>query len=100
MYSSYEVTSYYAKELIESTEFEFIKEKYREWHNLYIIVSKHEISMDEVNSIFSQITYLSFSNSLLDYLILKNIGFINLEMYFFMKNIVMQEGEKEKGRKF
>lgn len=77
------VKTYYMKEMTLLEDFEFINDNYREWRNLYIFVSEYELNIDEVNSVFSQIAFFNFSNSLLDYLVLKNIGFINLEMYFF-----------------
>jgi hypothetical protein len=93
------VTSYYAKKLDNSFDFKLINENYSNWRNLYIIVSKKEYSVSEVNGIFSQIVYLKQSNAIFDYLILENIGFFNLRTSFFHEEysrIGKAEGIEEK----
>lgn len=93
------ITFYYQKELNNKSDFAFIEENYWYWNNLYIIVTSHELDGNETNIIVSQIASLDFSSSLLDYLIYKNIGLINLDMSFFHEehsHLAMREGKGEK----
>lgn len=92
------VTLFFLKELNKTSDFVFVEEHYWYWDSLYIIVTSHELNKDEINDTFSQIASFDFSNSFLDYLLLKNIGFMHLEQSFFHEEhslgIREEKGEK------
>ncbi|KZL88874.1 hypothetical protein [Clostridium magnum] len=91
--------SYFAKKLTVTNDYVFINKNFRDWHNLYVIVSKHKLNIDEINDVFSQISNLDSSGSLCDYLVLKDIGFINLEMCFFHEEFSHLGEREENGEK-
>ncbi|KEH92451.1 hypothetical protein [Clostridium botulinum] len=95
------VTSYYFTEINKDTKFDYINNNYLEWDNLYIVVSEKELSSYDINNMFSQIYYFNRvkSNSLFDYLILKNIGFINLDVSFFHEEYSHENQRCGKGEK-
>lgn len=93
------LTIYYAKQLNNHCDYSMISKNYWDWRNLYVIVSRQEPSNNQINNIFSQLSYFNSSNSMFDYLVLQDIGFIDLHPSFFHEEYSHRGKRQENGEK-
>lgn len=93
------LTIYYAKQLNNYCDYSMISKNYWDWRNLYIIVSRQELNSNQINNIFSQLSYFNSSNSMFDYLVLQDIGFIYLHPTFFHEEYSHSDKRQENGEK-